>query len=250
MSMQRVVWITGASSGIGEALAHYYAKQGWHVAVTARNAAGLAEMAQLYNGKMKAYPADITHAEAMTKTVAAIVADFGQIDVAVLNAGTHIPVHGDALDAHDFQKLMDINYIGTVHSLIPCINAMKQQGQGHIAVVSSIAGVCGLPTSAAYGATKAALINMCEALKVDLERLNITLTLVLPGFVKTPLTDKNPFPMPFIISAEDAAQRLYNALAKKPFEITFPKRFTWQIKFLRFLPYPLYFWVLRKFLYN
>lgn len=241
----KVVWITGASSGIGQAAALELARRGERVCVSARDGRTLAEMAQA-TPNFRAYPVDVTDAGAMADTAAAIAAAEGQVDVAVLNAGIHQPVTADDFDPATFRKLIDVNVMGVVNGVAAVLPAMRARRAGRIAIVSSVAGYSGLPTASAYGATKAALINMAEALKLDLDRDGVTVQLICPGFVRTPATERNPFPMPFLMPAEAAARRIADGLASDAFEITFPRRFTWQLKVLRMLPYPLYFWLIRR----
>jgi NAD(P)-dependent dehydrogenase (short-subunit alcohol dehydrogenase family) len=130
---------------------------------------------------------------------------------------------------------------------VPLVDSMKRAGRGQIAIVSSVTAYGGLPTSAAYGATKAALTTMAESLKFDLDKMNITIQAVHPGFVDTPATRGNPFPMPALMDVEDAARRIVAGLGKPGFEITFPRRFTYMLKLLGLLPYPLYFRALNRF---
>lgn len=235
------VWITGASSGIGRALALRLARDGRTVIASARSADALAVLAR-ENGNIKAWPLDVTDAAACEEAVAGIEAAHGAIALAVLNAGTHKSTPAADLRAADIRALVDINLMGTVNALAPLLARRAQQ----IAVVASVAGYSGLPTAAGYGATKAALINMCEALKPECDALGIKLQLVNPGFVKTPLTDKNDFPMPFIMEVDDAVDAMVRGLASDRFEIVFPKRFALILKFLRLLPYGLYFPLIRK----
>ena len=238
-----VAWITGASSGIGAALARRLAADGWTVAATARDEAALAELATTASGPggVHAMPGDVTDPAAMERLVERIEAELGPLDLAVLNAGVYLPVDGANLDRALFERSIAVNLNGTVNTLIPVVAAMRPRRTGRIAVVSSVAGYRGLPTSAAYGATKAGLINLVESLKFDLDRLGIRVQLVTPGFVDTPATRANPFPMPHLVSVEAAAERIAAGLAGEGFEITFPRRFTFQLKFLRMLPYALYF---------
>ena len=188
-----------------------------------------------------AWPLDITDHAAVRDAVARIEAEHGPIDVAVLNAGTHQPVSAAEFTAEGLRELMEINVMGTAACLEALMPRMIARGRGRIAVVASVAGYRGLPTSAYYGATKAALINLTELLKFDLDRAGVTIQLIDPGFVKTPLTDRNEFPMPFLISAELAADRIASGLRSRRFEIAFPRRFVWILKLLRCLPYALYF---------
>jgi NADP-dependent 3-hydroxy acid dehydrogenase YdfG len=241
------VWITGASAGIGRALALRLAREARPVAISARGQAALAELAALAPDKLFPFPLDVTDRAAVRDAVAAIAARFGQIDLAVLNAGTHRPMSAESFSSDTVRHLLEVNVMGVAHGLEALLPAMIARRGGQIAVVSSVAGWRGLPTSAAYGASKAALHNLVESLRFDADRLGIKLQLINPGFVKTPLTDRNPFPMPFLISAEAAAERIAAGLGRDCFEITFPRRFTWRLKLLRMLPYRWYFPLVRRF---
>jgi len=198
------------------------------------------------NGEIRAYRLDVTDSAAVASTIEAIEQDMGPIAQAVLNAGTHRPVHAAGLTAAAFQELAALNLMGRVHCLEALLPNMIARRGGRIAVVASLAGYRGLPTSAAYGMTKAGLINMAEALKPELDGYGIQLQLVNPGFVRTPLTDKNPFPMPFLMEVEDAAEAFYRGLRSDRFEIVFPRRFAYLLKILRSLPAPLAFAVTRR----
>jgi NAD(P)-dependent dehydrogenase (short-subunit alcohol dehydrogenase family) len=174
-------------------------------------------------------------------TVVAITRDLGDIDLAVLNAGTHHPVAASAFKADAFKALLGVNLLGAAHCLEHLLQSMILRRSGHIAIVASIAGYRGLPTAAYYGPSKAALINLAEALRFDLAPLGVKLQLIDPGFVETPLTDKNDFAMPFLINADNAAERIMAGLERDSFEIHFPRRFTYLMKLVRLLPYRLYF---------
>jgi len=238
------IWITGASSGIGEALALRLAQDGHEVAASARGAdrlARLSDQARDAEGRIHAYPLDVTEQPAAAAALAEIERQLGPLDTAVLAAGSHHPVSARDFKAEDLARLVQVNLIGTANCLEPLLRTMIARRRGRIAIVSSVAGYRGLPTSAYYGATKAALINLAESLKFDLDRHGVILQLIDPGFVKTPLTDKNEFNMPFLIPAEEAAARIARGLESTSFEITFPRRFTYLLKLLRCLPYRLYF---------
>ncbi|MEM7026180.1 MAG: SDR family NAD(P)-dependent oxidoreductase [Pseudomonadota bacterium] len=238
----RVVWITGASSGIGRALALNLAKSGNRVAASARRAGALEELSAEIEGPgaIAPFPLDVTDHGAAARTFEQIERSLGEIDVAVLSAGTHLP-RAEGFQAKDLSGLIDINVMGVANCLEPLIASMVARGRGRIAIVSSVAGYRGLPTASYYGATKAALINLAEALHMDLGRHGVTVQVVNPGFVKTPLTDKNTFTMPFLISAEEAAEHMARGLNSSRFEIAFPLRFVLILKLLRCLPYRLYF---------
>jgi short-subunit dehydrogenase len=240
MASERV-WITGASMGIGESLARRLAQDGAEVVASARSAERLAALAGGSGGRIVAWPVDITDRAAVCRAVERIEAERGPIDVAVLNAGTHQPVSAAEFTARGLHDLMEINVMGTAACLEALMPRMIARGRGRIAVVASVAGYRGLPTSAYYGATKAALINLTESLKFDLDRAGVTIQLIDPGFVRTPLTDRNEFPMPFLVSAELAADRIAAGLRSNRFEIAFPRLFVWILKVLRSLPYALYF---------
>lgn len=238
------IWVTGASSGLGEAVARAAAAAGHPVVASARSAEKLERLAADV-GEITAQPVDTTDRSAVAAAVAAIESA-GPIDVAVLNAGTHIPVDPAAFDAAAFRTLAEVNLMGTVHCLEAVLPAMIARGGGRIAIVASVAGYVGLPTSAAYGMTKAGLINLAESLKPELERHGVTVQLVCPGFIDTPLTRKNKFPMPFLMKADAAAQALLNGLRSDRFEIVFPRRMAWTMTLLRHLPYKAVFAITRK----
>lgn len=239
-----VAWVTGASSGIGRSVALQLCSEGYKVIATARSVEKLNTLREdVFNlkGEVVVCDGDVTDADSMSEIIDYITSEHGAISLAILNAGVYIPVNGDRLEIKDFQNTFSVNLYGVVNGMVPAIDAMKRQGRGQIAIVSSVTGYGGLPTSAAYGATKAAVINMAESLKFDLDKLNIRIQVINPGFVKTAATDQNDFKMPAIIPAGDAAKRISEGLRKDIFEITFPKRFTYVLKFLNLLPYKLYF---------
>ncbi len=231
-----LVWITGASAGLGRALALHMAAKGWQVAASARSQDGLQKLEREGEGRIRAFALDIEDNEAVGQTLAQIREQMGQIDCAVLNAGSHRPVHAASLKAEDFKALSDLNLVGTANCLEHLLPQMMDNHQGQIAIVASVAGYRGLPTSAAYGMTKAGLINMAEALKPELDFYGVKMQLVCPGFIRTPLTDKNDFEMPDIMEPEDAAAALYRGLLSRKFEIIFPWKFAMQMKILRLLP--------------
>jgi NAD(P)-dependent dehydrogenase (short-subunit alcohol dehydrogenase family) len=244
-----VVWISGASSGIGRALALKLAGEGYKVAVTARSHDKLVELqseASGLAGSIVVLDGDVTDAEDMEHIMASIEYEHGALAMAILNAGVYLPVHAENMDRADFEKSFAVNLSGVINCMLPAVRHMKAKGQGQIAIVSSVTGYGGLPTSAAYGATKAALINMAESLKFDLDKMGIRIQLISPGFVDTPATRKNEFPMPSLVSPEDAAVQIAAGLKSQVFEITFPKRFTYMLKLLRLLPYGAYFWAINR----
>jgi short-subunit dehydrogenase len=246
--LYQTVWITGASSGIGLALAQLLARSGSTVAISARSAEKLADAAakNYGSGKLIAYPLDITDQAAVETTVQKIDADLGGVDLAILNAGTYTPEMPGTFDIKQIEDQFRTNVFGTTYSLGAILPLMKNRPGAHIAVVASVAGYRGLPRAIGYGGTKAALINMTEAMKLDCDAAGIKLQLICPGFVKTQLTDKNEFPMPFLISTDEAAQSIMRGLASKQFEIVFPRPMAIGMKLLQLLPYRLLFPLLRR----
>jgi NAD(P)-dependent dehydrogenase (short-subunit alcohol dehydrogenase family) len=244
-----IAWISGASSGIGRALALKLAGEGYKVAVTARDHEKLAELqaeANGLSGSIIVLDGDVTNPEDMEHVLASIEYEHGALALAVFNAGVYLPVHAEELRREDFEQSFAVNLQGVVNCLVPAVRHMKAKGQGQIAIVSSVTGYGGLPTGAAYGATKAALINMAESLKFDLDKIGIRIQLINPGFVDTPATRKNEFPMPSLVSVKEAASQISAGLKQQGFEITFPKRFTFVLKALNLLPYGLYFWLVNR----
>ncbi len=243
-----LAWVTGASSGIGRALALRLVRDGFNVVVTARDHEKLVELQHESPGpgKIIVLDGDVTDPRDMERILAAIEYEHGSMVLAVLNAGLYVAVHGEDLHREDFEKTFAVNLNGTVNCLLPAVRHMKARGHGQIAIVSSVTGYGGLPTSAAYGATKAALINMAESLKFDLDKVGVRLQIINPGFVETAATAKNAFPMPALVSAEVAADRIAEGLKSSGFEITFPRRFTYVMKLLKLLPYRLYFLLINR----
>ncbi|MBM3602484.1 MAG: SDR family NAD(P)-dependent oxidoreductase [Alphaproteobacteria bacterium] len=247
----KIAWITGGGSGIGAAVARQLAMAGWQVVISGRNLpklqAMVAQHAQLAN-RLHPIALDVTDEDANRAVVRQILDRFGRIDYAMLNAGDFAPFGAPDWDAQQFRFTIEVNLMGVVHGLSALLPPLQAQGAGHLAIVSSVAGYVGLPNAAAYGASKAALINLAESLKPELEVMGIKMQLICPGFIATPMTDRNRFPMPFRIPAEVAAKRIVAAMASNRFEITMPRRFTLIMKLLRLLPYPLVFPITRRLL--
>lgn len=236
----KVAWITGASSGIGRELALALAREGITVAATGRRAEALAELASS-QANVRAYPCDVSNLEAVRATHAAIERDLGPIDLAILSAGVW-----DAMGARDFSAerikvAMDINYQGVVNCLEPLLPPMLSAGRGRVGIVSSVAGYRGLPRAVAYAPGKAALIALAETLRFDLEPRGVGISIINPGFVATPMTAVNKFPMPGLLTAEDAGRRILEGLKRGKFEIAFPWGLVSYLKVARILPYALYF---------
>jgi NAD(P)-dependent dehydrogenase (short-subunit alcohol dehydrogenase family) len=242
------LWITGASEGIGKAVAEAFAREGFTVYASARSTDKLDKIASgsYGEGKIIALTLDVTDRKACQNAVNTIIANEGRLAACILNAGTFQPVRGKNLRYEDFDLTIDVNVNGVINGMVPAVEAMKDAGQGQVAVVSSVAGYGGLPKNASYGISKAGLINMCESLKYDFDRMNIKIQIICPGFIDTPLTKKNDFPMPFLMDVDDAALRVVEGMKKSSFEILFPKRLGFMLKFVNLWCYPVYFWLVRK----
>lgn len=239
----KTAWITGGGSGIGRELALQLAAQGWQVVVSGRTQAKLDEVCTAAPaGTVKALALDVTDLNAMRDAATEI----GTIDLAVFNAGVFAAFDAKKFDAESVLKTMNVNYAGAVHGIDAVLPGMRERRQGHIALVASVAGYRGLPLAAPYSASKAAMIALCESLKFDFDEIGLKTTVITPGFVKTPLTDQNEFPMPFLVEVEYAARIIREGLEAGKFEITFPKRLSYPLKIMRSLPYALYFPLMRK----
>lgn len=236
----KVVWITGASTGIGREIALSLAASGAKVACSARSIDKLREL-EAASSNIKAYPLDVADLAATRATADAITRDLGPIDLAILNAGVWHPMDASSYDAVAITDAMAINFNGVTNALAPLIPAMIARRSGHIAIMASVAGYRGLPVAIAYAPTKAALISLAESLYPDLADDNVKMTVINPGFVETRMTKVNDFPMPFIIGVEQAADICIRRLMKAPFEIIFPWQMKLMAKVSRILPYWAYF---------
>jgi short-subunit dehydrogenase len=227
------VWVTGASSGIGAALARELADRGAVVAVSARSEDKLRAVAE---DRMHVVPVDVTDREATVAAGAAVREALGGLDVAVLNAGTWSQFCVEEWDSQEFADHLQINVMGTVHALEAVVPTMLAEGRGRIVGTASVAGYRGMPGSEAYGAGKAALLNLFEALRGSLGPRGIVVQTLAPGFVKTPMTDRNSFPMPFLISAEAAAKAIVAGIEKDKAELVFPFPMMLTMKAARLVP--------------
>lgn len=240
----KTVWIVGASSGIGAATARALLAQGARVVVSARNATALQTLAQDHP-LCQAMPLDATDSAAVHQA-AKILLTHGPLDVVMYCAGHYEPMRADAMDVAQMKRHCEVNYLGALYLLDATLPALRVRGAGHISLVGSVAGYRGLPNSLAYGPTKAALINLAEALYLDLHSEGLGVSIINPGFVETPLTAQNDFKMPALLTPDQAAQAIVQGWAKGRFEIHFPKRFTRWLKVMRMLPYRAYFSLVQK----
>jgi len=246
LNNQKKIWITGASSGIGKALALKFARENWLVAISARRIELLAELAQ--NENISSFPLDVTNDDKVQETFSNILDEFADIDLCVFCSGAYDPKLEQEINKQQIRKIMNINFFGVLNCIKAVEHYFKDKKRGQISIVSSVAAYRGLPNSSGYGPSKAALTNLTESLYFDFKKYNVRISLVSPGFIKTPLTNQNTFNMPFIKTPEFAADKMYDGLTNSSaFEIHFPKELTLFLKFLRILPYRTYLFLINKF---
>ena len=244
--MKKVIWITGASSGIGKALALKFAKENWNVAISARRENILKEISES-NENIKSFPLDVTDKTKCKEVFEQIKNHYGNVDICFFSTGTWNPKKEKDIDVEQIENVFKVNFFGTVNSIKAVEEYFKNKNSGIITIVSSIAGYRGLPNSTGYGPSKSALNNLTESLYFDFGRHNVRVCLVSPGFIKTPMTDKNDFKMPFLKTSEFAADKIYDGLINQNnFEIHFPKQLTLTLKLFGLLPSKIYFYLVKK----
>ncbi len=244
--IKKTIWITGGSTGIGKALAIKFANEGWNVAISARRENLLEEISNAYEN-ISAFPLDVTKKENCKEVFNQIKNKFESIDICFFSTGTWDPKKEKDIDVEQIENVFKVNFFGTLNSIKAVEEYFKSKKNGIITIVSSIAGYRGLPNSTGYGPSKSALNNLAESLYFDFGRSNVRVCLVSPGFIKTPMTDKNDFNMPFLKTPEYAAEKIYDGLVNKnSFEIHFPKSLTMILKILGFLPNKIYFGLIGK----
>ncbi|MCI5065468.1 SDR family NAD(P)-dependent oxidoreductase [bacterium] len=259
---KEVIWITGASSGIGKALAvacaaHYSKKhRPVALALSARSEEVLealcTELSEKPGIEAHSFPLDVLSYGRNQEVAAAIEECFQQpVSIFVPCAGTYTQSNSlEKFDSKEHERIMQLNYCALLYGIEAVLPSMKREKRGQILGVSSLVGYFGLPKAVGYSASKAAVINALQSLRFELKGSGIEVKVVNPGFVKTPLTDKNDFPMPTIITAEQAAEEILSAFERPAFEVHFPKSLSIPFKFFRMLPHSLFEWVIEKFVYR
>ena len=240
MESPNAIIISGASSGIGAALARRYIEDGATVGVCGRNRD---RVLSVCGAAPRAIPLvfDVTDPAACETAVKNFEEEAGALDLAILNAGYHLATDAAAFDLETCKRIMEINYFGALNCLAPTIEAMKTRRRGIIAMMGSAAATIGLPNAGAYCSSKSAVARITETLRVELRAFNIDVRLITPGFVDTPLTARNEFPMPFLMPVEEAAALIERGLSSKSYEISFPRRLIWGLRLASLLPRALYF---------
>ena len=247
----KIIWITGGSSGIGLATAKKFLQNNWKVAISARNYDKLlkAKEGLLKNSQNKhlyVYSCDISNRNIVAETIEKIIKELGHIDIAILNAAAYSPNKSQEFLIENYEHLIRVNLNGTLYCIEHLIKKFKNK-KSYIALVSSPVGYRGLPTAGAYGLTKAGLTNLAESLYFDLLKKNIRISVINPGFIKSDSTNMNSFKMPFLKSADFAANKIFKGLTGSyKFEIYFPFFFLFLLKIFRILPYKLYFYLVKK----
>lgn len=245
--MSDIVWIVGASSGIGRALAFKLAREGHQVAISARSEDKLQEMAQeAPDGRLHPFALDATDEEGVKAVLTAVEDKLGPVDQMVFSAGYWKLMDLDGLTTDLFRKHFEVNVFAAITTVLTTYQRMKTRQRGRIAIISSVAGFRGIPGAAPYGASKAALTHFAEAIMPEAKDCGIAVQVIHPGFVETPMTADNPFSMPFIVTAAEAADRIAKGLKSDEFEIAFPKRMAFAMYRLRNIPYALYFKLVKK----
>ena len=247
----RTIWLTGASSGMGFRLAEELLERGNTVVLTARNTGALVPLQERYPANAHVIGADVTDQESMNKLRDELGHACDSIDSIIINAGSceyiDIDIANPDIDMDVIRRITDVNYIGAVNCIAIALPFLKQsRNSPHIVGISSAASFQGLPRSEAYGSSKAALRHFLQSLRLDLSSCGIEVSIVYPGFVDTPLTRKNDFPMPFIMTVDQAVAILIKQLEQRKLEISFPRRLIWPLRLLSMLPARISLWVGQK----
>ena len=239
----RRLWLIGASTGIGAALAPDLVREGVLLAISSRNETELnavAGNAARFGTRPIVKPLDVTDPAAVKRVHAELTAEWGRVDVLFYNAGTWLQARVEDFDAENAARQVEVNLIGMMRAVGTVLPDMVATSAGDIVGMASVAGYRGYPNAAGYSSSKAGAIAFLQSIRMELKRYGVGVTMINPGFVRTPLTGLNHFSMPFMISAEDASRAIIRGLLHGEAEIHFPKRLSWPLKLLTALPAPLY----------
>ena len=248
ISKRKKVWITGGGTGIGKELTKILSDNEFDVIISARREEKLLEVAKHNKKHIFPYKLDVSKIKETETISKKIIKKFGSLDLLILNAAVYSPGSLNKINPSETRKVIDINLSGVINCLPIILEDMKKKKKGQIVFVSSPAGYRGMPGAGLYGVTKSGLTFLAETLKIELEKFNIKVQVVHPGFVKTPMTDKNTFPMPFLMSPKKASKIIFSKLNSNAFEIYFPKSLLIPMKLLCLLPYKIYFFLIKKFI--
>lgn len=241
------VFITGASSGIGEAFARYYAAQGATLGLAARRGELLQQLATSLDTPVSTYTLDVRDAATLADAAEDFIQRHGVPDIVIANAGvSRGTLTEQKEDTAAFKAIFEINVLGLLHSFQPFIAGMKARGDGTLVGIASIAGIRGLPGAGAYSASKAAAISYLESLRVEMQQHGIHVTTIAPGYIKTPMTDVNSYSMPFLMDADIAASKMAKAIAAKRRFVVVPWQMGWLARFMRFIPPFMWDWAMKN----
>jgi short-subunit dehydrogenase len=247
--MSKVAFVTGASSGIGAGLAKRYGARGYAVGLAARRVDRLEQVAaevRASGGRALVCPCDVGDRSAVHRAVASTVEAFGPIELLVANAGVSELTPARGLDGGHVARLLSVNFLGAVYAVEETLPSMLDRGDGRLVAVGSVAGYGGIPRTAAYSASKGALHNFFESLRVDLRGTGVSVTVITPGYVKTELTEKNRHPMPFIMELDDALDLMVRAIDDRRRLLLFPRPLSTLVWLAQVFPPRLYDWVASK----
>ena len=235
------VFITGASSGIGEALARHYAARGCTLGLVARRGEHIAALAASLPGQHAVFPLDVADGSALAAAATTFIAQHGLPDIVIANAGISVgTLTGEAEDTAVLERIMAVNVLGLANTLQPFISPMRQARKGTLVGIASVAGIRGLPGAGAYSASKAAAISLLESTRVELRGSGLKLVTIAPGYIETPMTAKNTYRMPFIMPVDEAARRMARAIDRGVSYTVIPWQMGIVAKLLRLLPNPLF----------
>mgnify|MGYP001371292641 CR=1 FL=1 len=246
MKIKKVVWITGGGTGIGKELAKLFSYKDYTVIISGRRLEKLSETSRYNPKKIIPMKLDVSNPKDCLRVSKKIYNRYGFIDLIILNAAIYSPGSIKEINTNEIKKVVDVNLLGQINCLSFALEKMKDSSKGHIIFISSPAGYRGLPGAGMYGVTKSAITFLAETSRLEFSKFNIKVQVVHPGFVKTPMTDKNQFKMPFLMSPEEAAKRIFNKLQSNDFEIFFPKRLIYPMKLLSILPDKIYFFLIKN----
>lgn len=233
----KTYWLVGASEGLGRSLAEALSAEGATLILSARTESRLKELADTLPGPAQVLPLDVTSDSAVTEAGQSI----GRIDGVIYAAGVYNPMSAADWRSDQVAQMIDINFAGAARVAGAVVNQFTARNEGHIVFIGSLSGFRGLPGAIGYGASKAGMMHLAENLQADLHRTGVKIQLVNPGFIRTRLTSKNSFTMPFIMEPEEAASHVIRAMKSDRFQSNFPRVFSWLFRASNFLPAPLYY---------
>ena len=245
---KKVVWITGGGTGIGSELAKILVKNDWLVVISGRRIEKLEQIKRFDSNNIFSFKLDISSEKECKEVAKKILFKFKKLDLLILNAATYNPGSLNLNNLTSIKNILNINIMGQINCISSIIQNMKKKKEGHIVFISSPAGFRGLPNAGIYGVSKSALTFLSELMYLEFQRFNIKVQVVHPGFIKTPMTEKNNFPMPFLMSPKKAAFNIYKKLSTSDFEIAFPKKLIFPMKLLSILPNKIYFFIMKNLL--